>query len=242
MKAYPKSVMLVALALIMALGLSGCKLAASTPPPSAATPTVEALFPAETEGSISDFATQTAVASVFETPVVPGENTETPGVIIATNTPEPAQTEPGGQEAQPTDTPVVTTGGEQTGGGTVPNALPTPVIERPQTYTLKQGEWPICIARRYNLDLGSFFSVNGLNINSQPAAGTTLDIPATGTWGDQYGSRALKAHPTQYTVQTGDSVYSIACKFGDVAPELILAANGLNSAADVKPGMTITIP
>ena len=232
MKAYPKSVMLVALTLIMALGLSGCKMAASTPPPSASTPSAEALFPAGTEGSISDFATQTAVASVLETPIVPGENTETPGVIIATNTPEPGQTETSGQEAQPTDTPVVT----------VQNALPTPVIERPQTYTLKQGEWPICIARRYNLDLNSFFSANGLNMNSQPAAGTTLNIPATGTWGDQYGSRALKAHPTQYTVQAGESVYSIACKFGDVAPESILAANGLSSVADVKPGMTITIP
>jgi len=90
--------------------------------------------------------------------------------------------------------------------------------------------------------LSSFFAANGLNMNSKPAAGTTLKIPASGTWSASHGSRSLKSHPATYTVVSGDSVYSIACRYGDVTPEAILAVNGLGSAADVTTGMTLNIP
>jgi hypothetical protein len=43
-------------------------------------------------------------------------------------------------------------------------------------------------------------------------------------------------------VNSGDTVYTIACYFGDVSPEGILAANGLAKAADIKAGMTLKIP
>ena len=156
----------------------------------------------------------------------------TPQVIIATETP---QAEQQAEQPQPA----------QEGGGqaeVVAQAVNTPVIERPGTYSLQKGEWPICIARRYNLDLGTFFAANGLNMNSKPAAGTSLKIPSGGSWSANYGARALRQHPTSYTVAGGDSVYSIACYFGDVDPASILAVNGFANASDIKTGQTIKIP
>lgn len=233
MKPYSKIVLLVVLVLL--LPLTACTRQATT---KAVNPTAtgEAPFPFTTPatpgaGGVLEFGTQTAIA-------------RTPQVLIATNTPEaggevPPATDPGA--AAPTEDPAA-------GGGIAPTEAPpapavaTPVLERPGTYTLRAGEWPICIARRYNLDIPTFFAQNGLNMNSKPSAGTSLQIPSSGTWNPTYGSRTLAAHPTSYVVKSGDSVYKIACSFGDVSPEAILAVNGLSSANDVQAGMTLQIP
>jgi LysM repeat protein len=232
MKGHSKVILLVAI--VVFLLLAGCTRQSTTNNAvNLPTSTGEAEFPFTTpsgNGGVTDFGTQTAIA-------------RTPQVVILTETPvagAPEATQP----AQPTQAPA------DAGGGVSPTQAPqpaapavnTPVVERPQTYTLQKGEWPICIARRYNLDLGTFFSLNGLSMESRPAAGRTLQIPSTGSWSSNYGSRSLQAHPTSYTVSAGESVYSIACKFGDVSPEAILAVNSLASAADVKAGMTLQIP
>lgn len=119
--------------------------------------------------------------------------------------------------------------------------IATPVITRPATYTLQRGEWPICIARRYNLDLNSFFAANGLNMNSKPAVGTVLIIPQTGTWSNAWGPRALRSHPDKYTVQAGDTIYTIACRYGDVHPDSIIAVNKL-SDGNIQVGQVLQIP
>jgi LysM repeat protein len=215
-----KIILLVALALL--LTLTACNRQASKAPVTVPTATGEAPFPFTTPGDMTQFGTQTAIAST------PGAGAAaTPQVIIATETPQaeaqPAQEQPA---AQPEAAQVIN----------------TPVIERPGTYSLQKGEWPICIARRYNLDIPSFFAANGLNMNSKPAAGTTLKIPSSGSWNASYGARALRQHPTTYTVASGDTVYTIACYFGDVDPASILAVNGFANASDVKTGQTIKIP
>ena len=118
----------------------------------------------------------------------------------------------------------------------VPSATPG----RPATYTLQQGEFPFCIARRFNVDAGDLLSINGLNMNSHPAAGTVLTIPQSSTWSS--GPRALIPHPTTYTVNAGDSIYSIACTFGDVDPNAIIYANALQSPYTLSSGQTLNIP
>jgi LysM repeat protein len=55
-------------------------------------------------------------------------------------------------------------------------------------------------------------------MNSIVSEGTTLKIPQTGTW---QGERALKSHPTNYTVVSGDTLYTIACGFGDADPNTL---------------------
>ncbi len=240
MKTFPKFAALVAL--IAMLSVSGCKIAASTPAPDATTPTAEVSFPFETQGSVADLATQTAIANMLLTATPegvaaqPGDATATPdapGVDVATNTPAPdVAVQPGVQTDQATATPAP-----------VMPAGPTPVVIRPATYALQPGEFPYCIARRYNLDLPVFLAANGMTIDSKPAAGASLKIAATGKWNTTlYGPLSIKTHPGKYTVGSGESVYSIACKYGDVAPESILAANNLKNDTDVKAGMELNIP
>jgi LysM repeat protein len=232
MKKYSKIALLVVL--VMFFSLTACTLKASTPPPPAKTPTGELPFPVYTPGDVGTFGTQTAIAQTpgAATTAQVGVFTETPAATAASGSSE--SSESGGGQAAVTSQPQAQSQPQQ--------AVPTPVVARPASYTLQKGEWPICIARRYDLDLGSFFSANGLNINSKPATGTVLTIPASGTWSANYGSRSLKAHPTTYSVVSGDTIYTIACRFGDVTPEAILAVNGLASASDIQPGMTLNIP
>ena len=117
---------------------------------------------------------------------------------------------------------------------------PIPTLKRPQTYTLQRGEWPICIARRFDLNMGDLLAINGLNMNSKPATGFVMQIPQSGNWSS--GARALKSHPTSYTVVAGDTIYTVACSFGDVSPEGIIAANGLKSPYTLTAGTVINIP
>jgi LysM repeat protein len=244
MKSHTKIVLLVAMTLF--LTLTACTRQASKPPVALPTNTGEAPFPLTTPGGVNVFGTQTAEAM---NPQAVGLLTTTPQVILSTGTPEPGADQTGGGQVV-TATPAPSGGGpatgDQSGGGVAApaanNPVNTPVITTPNTYTLQKGEWPICIARRYGLDIGALLSANGLNMNSKPGAGTTMTLPTGSAWNNAYGSRALKAHPTSYTVGSGDSVYSIACNFGDVAPESILAVNGLSSPSDLKAGTTIRIP
>ncbi|MBE0697780.1 MAG: LysM peptidoglycan-binding domain-containing protein [Anaerolineaceae bacterium] len=222
MKHYTKILLLVTLALL--LPLTACTLSASKAPVATPTPAGEAPFPFTTPDAMGTIKTQTAVAL---TPVVAATNT--PKVVVATAVPTKAP--------ETVTNPSTTTKDEQSGGG-----VTIPAVARPTTYTLQKGEWPICIARRFNLDLSSFFASNGLSMQSKPAVGVVLKIPASGTWSANYGARALKAHPTTYTVVSGDTIYTIACRYGDVAPEQILAANSLSSAGDIKSGMKLNIP
>jgi hypothetical protein len=227
MKHFSKVVLLLALAVLFFM--AACTRQASTGPVAVPTNNGEAPFPHTTQSNqLGALGTLTAVAEMAETEGV----IETPSVSLET----PVEQQPGAEAVQ--DTPVPP-----------PPAPPAPAvvvnippITRPENYTLQRGEWPICIARRFDLDLNTFFQANGLNMQSKPKAGVTLRIPSSGNWSPSFGARALKAHPTTYTVGANDSVYSIACSFGDVSPEQILAANNLSNPGDVRAGMTINIP
>ena len=96
-----------------------------------------------------------------------------------------------------------------------------------------------CLARRFNLDPEGLMAANG-NVELYP--GTVLKIPATGTW--TLGDRFLKAHPANYTVKSGDTIYRIACvEFGDVDPMNIALANNLAAPAyKLTVGQVLQIP
>ncbi len=121
-----------------------------------------------------------------------------------------------------------------------PTMAPIPTLTRPSSYTLQRGEHPFCIARRYNLDVAQLLSINGLNVNSKPPVGTTLKIPESGNWNT--GDISLKSHPDTYTVRSGDTIHSIACQYGDVSPEAIAAANGLEEPYNLTAGQVLQIP
>ena len=117
--------------------------------------------------------------------------------------------------------------------------VPTATPGLPRTYTLQSGEFPFCIARRFNVNQYALLSASGLSLSSRPLTGYTLTIPQTGDPFD--GNRTLRAHPATYTVSGGETLNSIACLYGDVSPDAIAAANGLKSNK-LSAGQTLQIP
>lgn len=147
----------------------------------------------------------------------------TPGTVVVT-TPAPVTVNP----ATGTATPQIT------------SVVPTVAMTRPATYTLQQGEFPYCIARRFNLDPNDLLSLNNITDGSLFYPGLTLTIPQTGSFP---GDRALHSHPDTYTVDTSDTtIYGIACYYGDVLPQNIASANGLSLSAALTVGQRLTIP
>jgi LysM repeat protein len=148
---------------------------------------------------------------------------------------EEAAAEEGAAEAE---TPAETD--DEVGGGQEPVITPKK-YKVPDSYTLKSGEFPYCIARRFNISPAALLSANGLNINSSVYPGTVLTIPKNAGSFD-VGKRALRSHPANYTVVSGDTVYSIACLYGDIDPRAIEEVNGLSGNYKLTPGQVIKIP
>lgn len=205
-----------------AITLGACTRSASTAPTAAGTQATSSPLTgqqATMEAVRSALLTQTAQASsggtgAAQTPAGGGVVTATPGV----------------------GTPV-------TGGGSLATAsntpVPIPTLTVPDSYTLHEGEFPYCLARRFNRNPDDLLAINGLTNSSFTVPGQNLRIPTSGTFP---GPRALLSHPTTYSVAGGDTVYSIACRFGDVDPLAIAAVNGLSSPYTLTPGSVIQIP
>ncbi|HMK07573.1 MAG TPA: LysM peptidoglycan-binding domain-containing protein [Anaerolineales bacterium] len=204
--------------------IGACTRSASSPP--TATPAGGTASPltgqqATMEAVRSALLTQTAQAQGGGKPA----NTPTPGAPGAVSTATPSVGTPAGISLT---APAPT--------GTLP---PIPTVVVPATYTLHEGEFPFCLARRYNRNPDDILAINGLPSNAIVSPGQTLSIPTSGTFP---GPRALLSHPASYTVYGGETIYSIACQYGDVDPMGIAAANGLSSPYTLTPGTTIRIP
>jgi len=200
-------------AVLLLVVLSACERPASKAPVMTATPTLELPFPIPGQPTvIKDIAAGTQTAMAMLTPVF--------------STPEPTQPAPELPTAIPPTAVIVYTA--------------TPGI--PSTYTLQLGESLYCLARRYNLDPSAIINANPkVNPNFIPD-GTTINLPQGPVWPTEVGSRALSVHPATYTVASGDTIYKIACKYGDVSPEAIAQANGLAAPYNLTTGQTLSIP
>ena len=211
-----KKIAVIILIIILSLTLTACNRSLSKPP-AAAPPTAE---------------------PVSEEPFTIEEpDTESKDPAIAT----PTSSDPA-NPAQPTavhDSPVETSAPTVAPIPTmVPVIVDTPVV--PVSYVLQQGEFPYCLARRFNVDPNTLLSVNGLSQDAWVSPGTTLSIPTGSTWSG--APRERMPHPTTYTVKSGDTIYSIACAFGDVFPEGIAQANNMQSPYALTVGQTLQIP
>jgi LysM repeat protein len=227
-------VIVVALSVILAL--SACQRSASTKTVATATKGSTLPFPTPIPNDslkTAQAGTQTAEALGKPTIEIVAGDTETavPTTAGSDNPGAATPVPPTAEVVQPQ--PTATTAAVVV---VVPSATPG----RPATYTLQNGEFPFCIARRFNADVGTLLAINGLNINSKPPIGFVLKIPQTGVWSN--GSRALKSHPSSYTVSAGDTIYKIACAYGDADPNAIIVANGLKSPYTLTAGQVLQIP
>ncbi len=176
-------------------------------------------------------ATQTAIANEFamfmiaSTPTLEVQITLMPTFPPDTNLASPTPTE----TPTPTPTPTIT-------------LLPSGTLTRPASYTLQKGEFPYCIARRYNVHPQDLLTLNGLSSAAGQVyrQGLVLQIPQTGR--PFPTERALHSHPTTYTVPDSQTtVYKVACYFGDIDPQAIMQQNGLTSPL-LTANQTLQIP
>jgi LysM repeat protein len=216
-----KLIVVISVITIFSILLTSCKLPASEGPSGeeeATGPTFPVPGKTEEEKGGIDIAqinTQTAMAELMQTSVVIGD---TPVAAVTATT--------SGGAAQATQAPVAV------------EIKPTAGI--PTTYSLQKGEWPFCIARRFDVDQYELLNINGLTLTSNPQIGFTLKIPQTGN--NFVGELSLKNHPADYTVKAGDTIYTIACDFGNVSPDMIALANDLSAPYNLTAGQTIRIP
>jgi LysM repeat protein len=212
---------------VLLLGLTSCKLPASKGPESATATSEGFPVPGETQQTSGEIdantiATQTAQANPAGVnpsqvpPVQPQVTSQTTPYPIATNVPG---------APTPTSTPITYV--QPTPGGP------------PSTYTLAEGEFLFCIARRFDLNQAELLNLNGLTAQSIVYAGQVLQIPQTGNPFD--GTRALLDHPTTYEVQSDDTLNTIACSFGDISPDMIALQNNLSSD-ELSVGQVLVIP
>lgn len=215
--------------MLIAVVISACKTPYSTPPAATNTPI--------------------GTNSLFETPLTPDitmsdvANFGTLTALVSSGTPQAIATQTLSVATQDLSATATPTPLGATDASTATLALPTsaPVGTRPLEWTLHRGEFPYCIARRFDVDPQTLLNLNGLSSGTIFYPNRTLKIPQSGSFP---GTRALRPHPVSYTVaSSSETLYSIACLFGDVRPEDIAQKNSLASAdVALTSGQPLSIP
>ena len=210
-----KTSLIILIAIIASLMFSACTMSASTPPP--VTPTT----------NLSEIARQATETAIAKTPKA--GDTQVPN---ETEDPESGLTATATEGVEPTSTPAPT---QDDGNGEIVMEYPVP-----DSYVLHSGEHIYCLARRFNIYPEDIVDYNGYEYGTLQYPGDTILIPPAGR--PYVGNRALQYHPADYTVIYGDTLYSIACLFGDVDPRSIAAANDLDVDQVLTPGTVLQIP
>lgn len=109
-----------------------------------------------------------------------------------------------------------------------------------RSHTIQRGETLSAISRQYNVSVQDIVNANNLVNPSAIFAGQTLNIPGAASSGGATGYTPSQA-ATTYTVQRGDSLFSIATRFG-VSVAAITQANNISNPSLVHAGNTLTIP
>ena len=147
------------------------------------------------------------------------------------------------------------------GGTAAPVAAPAPAQAAPAaaaagSYAIKRGDTVSAIAARFGMSTQSLLTANGLSWRSIIYPGQLLKIPAAATSAAPVQSAATApsvapaaapAAPPEvqltsitYTIAAGDTVTSIAAKFG-VTIASVLESNGLRLSSVIFVGRTLTI-
>jgi len=109
--------------------------------------------------------------------------------------------------------------------------------DSPTIHTVAWGETLYSIARAYSVTPQAIASANGFSVNSWVYAGTRLIIPTNKNDDDV----APMTPSGYYTVRAGDTLFSIASRFGATV-DAISSANSLPSNGMIYVGWSLKIP
>ena len=91
------------------------------------------------------------------------------------------------------------------------------------------------------MDANELLLLNGLANGQAFFTGIILNMPQSGK--PFHGNRTLRSHPATYTVSaSGETIYTIACAFGDLDPMLIAQANDISPDSVLLVGQKLKIP
>jgi LysM repeat protein len=117
--------------------------------------------------------------------------------------------------------------------------LPTPSAGGVIRHRVRQGETLLAIADLYGITVEEIQAANGMS-DVLIRTDDELIIPVSPPPGQESGGDTV-ASAFEYTVQTGDTVISIASRFGSTVEE-ILRANNLANNEFILPGDLLLIP
>ena len=124
-----------------------------------------------------------------------------------------------------------------------PTASPTPI-----QYTIQSGDTLFDIALKYGVTIASIVTINQITNPDLIRPGQTILIPAPSDPPVPLPTRtpiqpgALAGSGiTSYTVESGDTLFDIALRFG-VTIESIVNANNIADPEMIRPGQTLIIP
>ena len=109
-------------------------------------------------------------------------------------------------------------------------------------YIVQSGDTLYSIARRSGVSLNTLLSINGLSQSSIIFPGQSLTVGQSDGRTVSAGYMPSKTTSTSgtYTVQAGDTLYSIARRSG-VSLNTLLSINGLSQSSVIHPGQTLSV-
>jgi LysM repeat protein len=165
---------------------------------------------------------------VLDVPTAVLSPTEVPPTVVAEPTVAPSPS-PTPVRVEPTATPVQVE----------PTATPPPpAVTGGCYYVVRRGDTLFSIARRFGTTIGAIAQANGLSNPRYILAGQRLIIPGTCP---PYAPPPAASGATVYIVRPGDTMYSIARRYGTTVTA-IARANGIANPWRIWAGQRLVIP